>query len=85
MVPSADRIPEAGLLADPAPAIAAPNPPRPPTRTTRAFAFDSICRRSAESVLVSLPDIEYVAPSVSVMRSKLTSMTPERERVAGCT
>jgi hypothetical protein len=46
-----------GLRLAPAPAIAAPMPPRPPTSTTRALGSCSICRRSVESVLVSLPAI----------------------------
>ena len=66
-----------------APAIAAPIPPRSPTSTTCAFASLAIWRRSAESVLVSLPLIGNVEPLGSVRRSNTTSITPDCCRVAG--
>ena len=67
----------------PAPAMAAPMPPRSPTSTTRALGSRSICRRSAESVLVSLPVMGTEVPSESTIRSNTTSITPDCCRVAG--
>jgi hypothetical protein len=59
--------PRSGRFVDPAAGMAAPNPPRGPYRTTRAFGSESICRRSAESVLVSFADIGYTEPSITVI------------------